>query len=169
MQHLGELIKIKARLCANGKTQKLLPYQNSYSPTVQSWAVMIALKQATINNDEIRVIDFTGAYLHAPIDADTYMTLSNQVVEILIDLDPTCVSFIRPDGTLLVQLQKALYGLKQSGALWNKTLDEFLKVKGFTPNPIDPCVFNANRNGSQITIAIHVDDCLSIGKTENLD
>ena len=33
-----------------------------------------------------------------------------------------------------------------------------LKVKGFKPNPYDPCVVNKEVNGSQFTITLHVDD-----------
>lgn len=50
----------------------------------------------------------------------------------------------------------------QSARLWHNHLSQFLVVTiGFTPNPVDPCVFNrTSATGKQTTLVIHVDDGL---------
>ena len=156
----GKVTKVKARLCANGKSQKMMPFQSTTSPTVNYSSVLSILKIAAVEKRSIRVLDFITAYLHAPIDAETYMILSQPIATLLLALDPLCLPYLRSDGTLLVQLQKALYGLKQSGKLWNDLLVGFLRDLGFIQNPRDMMVFNLNKNGTQITICFHVDDGL---------
>ena len=148
----GNLIKIKGRMVANGKTQILQPFQNTSSPTISSPAIFSLLKISAIENRYQWTIDIFGAYLNADMDVDTYMIISKQCTDLLKNIDPTCVPFIRSDGTLLVQLQKALYGCKQSGLLWNERLTKFLLSIGFIQNPCDPCVFNLNCNGDQFSI-----------------
>ena len=61
----GNLVKIKGRWVVNGKTKKLEPWQNSASPTLESFEVLATLKIAVIEHHHIWVIDITGAYLHA--------------------------------------------------------------------------------------------------------
>jgi hypothetical protein len=41
----------------------------------------------------------------------------------------------------LLKLRLSLYGAKQSAALWNKMIDTFLRGLGFSPSPMDPCLY----------------------------
>ncbi len=54
----------------------------------------------------------------------------------------------------LLKLNLSLYGAKQSAALWNKMIDEFLKGLGFSPSPMDPCLYKR----SDALIILFVDD-----------
>ena len=53
---------------------------------------------------------------------------------------------------LYVQLDKALYGCVQSALLWYELHSSTLKHMGFTLNPYDLCVVNAQIENKQCTI-----------------
>jgi len=59
---------------------------------------------------------------------------------------------------MLVKIDKAMYGLVQSARLWYDTITGVLKKAGYSPNPMDGCVWNKMVNGNQVTIVIYVDD-----------
>ena len=59
------------------------------------------------------------------------MRIGKPVTEILNKIAPTCIPFIKQNGTLTVQLLRALYGCKQSGKLWKDRLSQFLVSLGF--------------------------------------
>ena len=88
------------------------------------------------------------------------MELDETTSAILLQIDPSYSEFLRPNGTIVVELQKALYGLVESGKLWYDLLTATLESIGFTKNPIDKCILNKVKDGVQCTVAIHVDDLL---------
>ena len=63
---------------------------------------------------------------------------------------------------MIVQLDKALYGCMESSKLWYDHLRKTLESLGFAVNPHDICVFNKGevKDGTQCTIALHVDDLM---------
>ena len=65
---------------------------------------------------------------------------------------------IKGQKVLYVQLDKALYGCVQSALLWYELYSTTLQEMGFTLNPYDLCVANAEIEGSQCTICWYVDD-----------
>jgi hypothetical protein len=71
-----------------------------------------------------------------------------------------CVIFVYPPRNFsefpgqLLKLNLSLYGAKQSAALWNKMIDEFLQGMGFSPSPMDPCLYKR----SDALIILFVDD-----------
>ena len=65
-----------------------------------------------------------------------------------------------------MQIDKAMYGLVQSAKLWYNTITGVLERNGFTPNPMDPCVWNKTTNGNQTTIVIYVDDLAISSKSK---
>ena len=66
-----------------------------------------------------------------------------------------------------MQLLKALYGtLRAARLIWEK-LTAKLKEWGFTMNPYESCVANKIVDGSQITVAWHVDD-LKVSHKKNM-
>ena len=46
-----------------------------------------------------------------------------------------------------------------AGLLYYLKFSSSLEKKGFKVNPYDPCVWNKDINGKQLTICFHVDDC----------
>ena len=67
---------------------------------------------------------------------------------------------------LVCKLNKSLYGLKQSSRCWNSVLDEHLKSIGFTQTESDPCIYVKEEDGDTLIVAIHVDDIILAGKTD---
>ena len=66
-------------------------------------------------------------------------------------------------------LSKALYGTVQQAALrWYRVFVQTLKGLGFTLNPYDLCIANANIKGSQCTVAFYVDDLFCTHKLRSL-
>ena len=60
--------------------------------------------------------------------------------------------------TLSLQLKKALYGCVKTALLWYCLFRDTLQDLGFTLNPYDPCVANAQIKGSQCAIVWYVDE-----------
>ncbi|CAB4043194.1 Hypothetical predicted protein, partial [Paramuricea clavata] len=67
---------------------------------------------------------------------------------------------------LVCKLNKSRYGLKQSSRCWNSVLDEHLKSIGFTQTESDPCIYVKEEDGDIFVVAIHVDDIILAGKTD---
>ena len=167
----GEFEKIKSRLVADGSQQDREEYDNrTSSPTVHTQSVFMVAGIGAQEHRAVATIDFPGAYLHAsmPDDAEpVLMQLSKEDSFILCKIDPTYKEFLREDGTLVVQLTKALYGCVESAKLWYEHLTVILENLGFSKNAQDGCVFNrTNADGSQTTIAVHVDDGLITAPSE---
>jgi hypothetical protein len=93
-------------------------------------------------------------------DDEVIMILDSVLTKLLLELDPNIKTFVDSDGRVCVKLKKALYGCIQSSKLWYEKLRGVLLKYGFIQNDHDPCVFNKMMNGSQVTVAFHVDDLL---------
>ena len=59
-----------------------------------------------------------------------------------------------------MKLDKALYGCVESAALWYENLSSTLKDLGYERNKYELCVHNKVSNGTQCTVAVHVDDLI---------
>jgi hypothetical protein len=137
--------KYKARLVAKGFTQrKGVEYNETYSPTVPSFVYRILLKIAAQRKYKFKVIDFTAAFLNAPVEE-----------LIIVQL---------PDGRL-VKLLKSLYGIKQAPRNWNTFLCNILSDLKLVPSPDEPCLFNSS-TGPFLAVCFHVDDLLCVYEDE---
>ena len=67
-----------------------------------------------------------------------------------------------------MKVTKAMYGLVQSAKLWYERLTQLLRDNVFSPNVMDPCVWNKTQNGAQTTIVIYVDDLLILAKISKM-
>jgi hypothetical protein len=65
----------------------------------------------------------------------------------------------RGEKSLLVECYNAIYGTMVAGLLYYRKFSSSLKKRGFTVNPYDPCVWNRDIKGKQMTICFHVNDC----------
>jgi hypothetical protein len=116
-------------------------------------------------------MDIGGAFLNADI-TDTgikvHMRLNRTLTSMLVSIDPGHARFVEEHGTSVVELDKALYGCVEAAALWYANLSATLTRNNFTPNSYDPCVFNkVDRDGIQITVAMHVDDLFVTSVSDN--
>ena len=70
------------------------------------------------------------------------MRLDKNMTSIMVKLSPGYSKYVDNRGCVVVRLDKALYGCVESAALWYENLRQSLHLLGYTPNPIDMCVFN---------------------------
>ena len=90
-----------------------------------------------------------------------HMRLDKVMTELLLKIDPSYEVYLEHNRTVVVELDKALYGCVEAAALWYEVLKGTIKRDGFEENPYDCCVFNKIcSDGSQMTIALHVDDLM---------
>jgi Reverse transcriptase (RNA-dependent DNA polymerase) len=67
-----------------------------------------------------------------------------------------------------VLLKKSLYGLVQSARQLFKKLIQVLTLIGFKQSNAESCFLILNGKFGKVVIAIHVDDCYTIGSEEAL-
>ena len=79
---------------------------------------------------------------------------------LLCAIYPEFTVFMDDKGRLLMRIDMALYGIVQSNKAWIDDFSAELVKNGFSPNPIEPCVFNKQVKNVQCTVAFHVDDFL---------
>jgi hypothetical protein len=107
--------------------------------------------------------DVPGAFLHADMDDIVHVIVEGEQLELLIKSNPAYRMFVHTDPRTgkeraYLRLNKALYGTLKAARLFYEDLTKHLEEMGFEANQYDPCVMNRNIEGSQCTIAWHVDD-----------
>jgi hypothetical protein len=114
--------------------------------------------------------NFDSAYLNSVLSDDKVIYLE-QPPQISSDQSrgqEASVSWINPRKQVF-WLHKALYGLKQGARSWYESLKRALEQLGFKCTESDHGVFVKKwADGGLVTVAVHVDDCLSIGTTQGL-
>jgi hypothetical protein len=102
----GTLRKFKARFFVRGDRQiQDVDYFDTYSPVVNWTTVRLMLVLSAILKLHTKQVDYTAAFLHAPIEEDVY-----------VDMPRT---FQQPGKVL--KLNRCLYGLKQSPRIFFST------------------------------------------------
>ena len=149
----GLMSKIKARFCARGDLQTDLNDAFDTFAPVASWTSIRMLTIMSLQkNWKTKQIDFSNAFVHAPIDRDVYVALP--------------IMFQDSSGTeskeLCLKLKKSLYGLKDAPKLWSDYLAKALIANGMKPSAHDPAVYL----GHGMAIAVYVDDLLFFGPDE---
>ena len=108
----GIMKKIKARFCVRGDLQTDVDVFDTYAP-VASWkSIRMLTILALKNNWDIKQIDFSNAFVQAPMEKDVYITLS----QFFTSYNGT------PASELCMKLHKSLYGLREAPTLWNDHL-----------------------------------------------
>ncbi|MBW0545604.1 hypothetical protein O181_085319 [Austropuccinia psidii MF-1] len=142
--HLNEITKHKARLCAQGFTQTPgLDFDKTYSPTGRLNSLRTLIAFAASRKLEFHQVDVESAFLNAPLAEIVYLSIPQG-----LNLDKR---------KFCLKLNKAIYGLKQAPLAWYERLRKWLLKSGFSSCILDPCVFF--RDGQTPTwLYIHVDD-----------
>ncbi len=118
-------------------------FLETFAPVVGFDTIRTLLKLVVNHGWDVRTMDFTQAYLNAPLKETIYVK--------------------NLDGST-GQLNKALYGLKQAGNEWNKTINEhILKREGWKVSNFDNCVFFILSGQKIAILAVYVDDLLITG------
>lgn len=150
--------KLKARLVGGGDGQDRNLYSriDTSSPTASTSAILIIAQLAAAERRHVISLDIGSAYLNAKMPKDdpsklVFMAIASNMVDILIDLDPSYKRYQRANGTIIVELDQALYGCIESALLWYKELSSFLGSIGFAPNLYEKCILNKTESGHQTT------------------
>jgi hypothetical protein len=155
--------KIKGRGCADGRKQRAYTSrEDAASPTVATESVFLTTVIDALEGRDVAVIDMPGAFMQADMDELVHIRFTGKMVDLLMEIDPNmygpCVVKGGKETVMYVELLKALYGtLRAARLFWEKLTGKLLEW-GFTANPYDPCVMNKNEDGTQFTVAWHVDD-----------
>ena len=148
----GTVKKLKARLCVRGFQQiEGVDYDDTYSPVVAWSTVRLLLILSILQNLKTKQIDFTLAFVHAPVNNGTYVEMPKQY---------------EMDGMVL-ELNKNLYGLCDAPANFFYHLKGELEKRGFEPcKESEPCLFINKDTGC--LMLVYVDDCIFFHKDENV-
>ena len=169
----GIFEKLKARLVAGGHLMDRTVYDNGGSPTATTTSIFMVACLAAKEGSKVAHVDFPGAFLHANMPEDdgkpVFMRLNRFETSVLVKIDPSYSKCVQANGTCIVRLKRALYGCVESARLWYEKLAKDLENMGYIKNDHDMCVFNRTESdGSQSTLAVHVDDVLITAKTDTI-
>jgi hypothetical protein len=159
---------IKARVCANGSTQRAyIAREEASSPTAASEAILITGVIDAKQNRDVMKLDIPNAFVQTEISLDgdkIIMQIRGQLVDILLELCPGVYNdYVIIEGQhkiLYVIMLKALYGMLISSILYYKKFRKDIESIGFE-DPYDICVANRKVNGKQQTVTWYVDDLKS--------
>ena len=146
----GEVEKFKARLVADGNTQKHgCDFDRVFATVVKSQTIRMALILAVARDYNLTSIDITQAYLQAELKEDLFMRV------------PPGVASTDPQGVPLVcKLNRSLYGLKQAGREWAVLFSSFLTSWGMVRSTIDVCLYTYSSGNDILWCLVYVDDAL---------
>ena len=146
----GRVIKYKARLTPQGCYQVFgLDFGDTYAPVARMTTVRFVLAVSVLLSLDISGVDFTNAFLNAPLDHEVY-----------VGAPPGRDAL--PHG-MVYRLQRALYGLKQSPREWNSTLHTFMKEKcGYKQLQSEHCLYIKHDPATRVyvLVCVYVDDLI---------
>jgi hypothetical protein len=146
--NLGNITRYKARLVGRGYTQvEGIDYFDTFADVVHYDTLKTMLAIAAARNRRLFHLDFTAAYLNAPMEEDIY-------IEVPYGYKPTM------EGDVVLKLAKSLYGFKQSGRNWRRHLHDWLIEYGFRNSEKDRCLYVLEGPDGNVLISIYVDDLL---------
>ena len=144
----GSIRKLKARYCARGfEQQQGVDYFETFAPVVMWMTVRLLLIMSILMDLETKQIDYTAAFIHAPIDCEVYVEMPK--------------GFNVPGYVWL--LNTSLYGLAQSPRnFFLHTKKQLTEKLGFESTEVDPCLFISK----DVIALIYCDDCLLFYKNK---
>ena len=155
--------KVKGWGCAARRKQWLYKSkEETSSPTIQVESLFLSSMIDAKKDRKVTTCDIPGAFMQANIDEQLFLKFDGDLVELLIQVDPTYQPYVTYEGKqpmLDMELDKALYGTLQAALLFWQKLSAFLIYKhGFEQNEYYWCVINQMIEGKQCTIAWYVND-----------
>lgn len=148
----GDLIKYKARLCAQGFSQiEGIDYSEAYAPTGRLATLRVSLGISAHEDLEVVQMDAVGAFLNGVPD------------EILYIKPPKGYECKKKGQNIVLRLNKSLYGLKKSPRCWYRQLKDFFESIHFQPSKADPCFFLSTDVSWKCGVYVHVDDLCIMG------
>jgi hypothetical protein len=155
--------KIKGCGCAYARKQRAYTArEDAASPAVVTESVFLTAVINTLRGQDVAVLDVPGAFMQADMDELLHVHFTGKMVDLFLETDQNmygpCVVKEGKETVMYVELLKTLYGTVQAtGLFWEKLTGKLLEW-GFTANPYDPCVMTKIVEGTQLTVAWHIDD-----------
>ena len=158
----GSIRKLKARFCARGDRQiEGMDFFETFAPVVNWQTVRIMLVLSIILGLQTVQVDYTAAFVQAPIDRDPnwdQMTdEERQRSGVYLDMPRG----FKESGKVL-KLNQSLYGLRQSPRNFFLLLKENLEKVGLKQCDSDPCLFISKK----VVCLVYVDDTLFYAKNQ---
>ena len=123
----GSVDKFKARLVADGNTQKYgVDFDRIFSTVVKASTIRLVLVVAAANDYNLSQIDIKQAYLQAEVTENLFM-----------HVPPGIHPFDDQGRPLMCKLKRSIYGLKQAGKEWSTLFADFIVSWGFVRSTID--------------------------------
>jgi hypothetical protein len=149
---------VKARVCANGSTQRAyISREEASSPTAAPEAIITTGVIDTKQKRDIMTLDIPNAFVQTKIelDGDKIITkIRGQLVDILLELCPGVYDdYVIDEGKhkiLYVRMLKTLYGMLISSILYYKKFRKDIETIGFEVNPYDICESLRKATNSQV-------------------
>ncbi|GJU38400.1 putative ribonuclease H-like domain-containing protein [Tanacetum coccineum] len=144
----GIVIKIKARLVAQGYTQEEgIDYDEVFALVARIKAIKLFLAYALFKDFVVYQMDVKSVFLYVKIEEEVYVC------------QPP--SFEDPDfPDRVYKVEKALYGLHQSPKTWYETLSTYLLYNGFQRGKIDKTLFIKRDKSDILLVQVYVDDII---------
>ena len=157
----GLMRKLKARFCVRGDQQQAgIDFFETYAPVVSWTTVRLLLVFSLLLELKTKQVDYTAAFVQAPIDTDVFISLPRGWRMLNRRLDPD--SHFKEDHVL--KLNRSVYGLCQSPKNFFQHLKSNLEKCAFQQSTVDPCIFYS-KNCICLT---YVDDCLFFAPDESI-
>ena len=133
---------------------------DTYSPTIDMKLLFLMFSLFIEYNLDLEVWDIKGAFLKAEMARKgIYAKIQPFIARMMVELKPEWNSFIKEDGSLLVELKKAWYGTNAASALWHQEISGTLIDEcGYTRHPLVPCLFYKKVRKKFCFMLLHVDD-----------
>lgn len=153
----GLVRKLKARFCVRGDQQvEGVDFFDTFAPVINWTTVRIMLILSIILELSTKQVDYTCAFLHAPIDQDPRWNELSEEEQLRSGVYVNMPRGFTQPGKVL-KLKKSLYGLKQAPRNFFLFLKDKLESVGFTSmEDLDPCLFVSDR----VICLVYVDDTL---------
>ena len=121
----GSIEKHKARFVAHGFPQKEgIDYRETFAPIARYTSIRSILELDVVMKWKVHHMDVKTTFLNGVVEEEVYVEQS--------------LGFETHDRqTHVYKLKKALYGLKQVPRTWQRRMDKFLMILGFTKSKED--------------------------------
>jgi hypothetical protein len=162
----GTIKKLKARFCARGDKQiEGVDFFETFAPVVNWQTVRIMLILSLILKLATKQVDYTAAFIHAPIDKDPEWDKLSDDQKAKSGVFIEMAKGFGEAGKVL-KLKKSLYGLKQAPRNFFLHLKSRLEEAGFQQSETDACLFVSDK----VICLVYVDDTLLFApKMEYID
>ncbi|GJV95254.1 putative ribonuclease H-like domain-containing protein [Tanacetum coccineum] len=144
----GIVIKIKARLVAQGYTQEEgINYDEVFAPVARIESIRLFLAYASFKDFVVYQMDVKSAFLYGKIEEEVYVCQPPGFE------DPNFPNRV-------YKVEKALYGLHQAPRAWYETLSTYLLDNGFQRGKINKTLFIRRDKGDILLVQVYVDDII---------